>query len=257
MRAVRRARLADVGVGTALVVCQGWSALSNLLIPALLGTRPVLLELLNGSALADAAAGAFVRVGHAALVAALLAPLPIWMPADVVSWWTGRHFGPGAADWLIRHHPGSKRHVERSERIIDRFGVVSVMLAPWLPLPTVLLYAANGWRRMPMLLFVVADIAGTTIRAAVMVLIGYSAGDAAVRLVRLVSDYSGWGTAAIAIAAAVAIGVRARGIRIRGASDRDVKGRGVRGRGVWGRGVRSRGVRVREGGSGAGSGPRP
>ena len=85
-----------------------------------------------------------------------------------MSWWTGRHFGPGAADWLIRHHPGSKRSVDRCERFIDRYGIVSVMLAPWLPLPTVLMHAANGGRRMPLPVFIVTDIIGTTLRAAVM-----------------------------------------------------------------------------------------
>jgi membrane-associated protein len=227
MRALRGARLADVGVGAALVLCQGWSALSNLLIPALLGTRPVLLELVNGSALAVAAGGAFVRVGHAALLAALLAPLPVWMPVDMVSWWTGRHFGPGAADWLIRHHPGSKRSVDRCERLIDRFGIASVLIAPWLPLPTVLLYAANGWRRMPLPVFIATDIAGTTIRAAVMIAIGYGAGDGAVRAVRLVSDDSGYATAALVVAAIAVIAVRARGIRFRGGAVR--AGEGERG----------------------------
>jgi membrane-associated protein len=194
-----RGRAADLACGTALVVCQGWSALSNVLIPGLLGTRPVLLELLNGSALSVAAAGAFVRVGHAGLVVALLAPLPVWLPVDIVSWWTGRHFGPGAADWLVRHRPASKRSVERCERLIDRYGIVSVMIAPWLPLPTVLMYAANGWRRLPLAVFVAADAAGTLLRAAVMLAIGYSTGAAGVRVVREVSDYSVWLTGAVVI----------------------------------------------------------
>ncbi len=196
---VGRSRAADRVCGTAIVVCQGWSALSSVLIPAWLGTRPVLLELLNGSALSVAAAGAFVRVGHAVLTAALLAPLPLWLPVDVVSWWTGRHFGPGAADWLIRHRPASKRAVERCERLIDRYGIFSVMLAPWLPLPTALLYAANGWRRLPLAVFILADAAGTLLRAAVMLLIGYTSGTTGVRVIREVSDYSAWLTGAVIV----------------------------------------------------------
>jgi len=196
---VGRSRAADLVCGTAIAVCQGWSALSAVLIPAWLGTRPVLLELLNGSALSVAAAGAFVRIGHAVLASALLAVLPLWLPVDIVSWWTGRHFGPGAADWLVRHRPSSKRAVERCELLIDRYGILSVMIAPWLPLPTALMYAANGWRRLPLAVFVLADAVGTLLRAAVMLLIGYTLGATGVRVVREVSDYSAWLTEAVVL----------------------------------------------------------
>jgi membrane-associated protein len=175
----------------------------------------------------------------------------------MVSWWTGRHFGPGAADWLIRHHPGSKRSVDRCERLIDRFGIASVLIAPWLPLPTVLLYAANGWRRMPLPVFIATDIAGTTIRAAVMILIGYGAGDGAVRAVRLVSDDSGYATAAIVVAAIAVIAVRARGIRIRGTgagAGADI-GTGT-GTGIAARGDADGAVRAGEGERGDGPDPR-
>ncbi len=207
---VGRSRAADLVCGSALVVCQGWSALSSILIPVWLGTRPVLLELVNGSALSVAAAGAFVRVGEASLAAALLAVLPVWLPVDIVSWWTGRHFGPDAADWLIRHRPSSKRAVERCERLIDRYGIASVMIAPWLPLPTALMYAANGWRRLPLAVFVIADAAGTLLRAAVMVLIGYTSGTAGVRVVREVSDYSAWLTGAVAVCLLAIVYLQAR-----------------------------------------------
>jgi membrane-associated protein len=133
------------------------------------------------------------------LAVALLAPLPLWLPVDVVSWWTGRHFGPGAADWLVRYRPASKRSVEWCERLIDKYGIVSVMIAPWLPLPTVLMYAANGWRRLPLAVFVLADAAGTLLRAAVMLAIGYSSGAAGVHVVREVSDYSVWLTGAVVV----------------------------------------------------------
>lgn len=196
-------------------MCQVWSQLSVVLVPAWVGTRPVELELFNGSVIAVAAAGAFVRVGRAALAAALLAPLPLWLPVDIVSWWTGHHFGPPAANWLVRRYPASKRAVDRSERLIDRFGIASVMLAPWLPLPTALLYAANGWRRMPLLVFIAADAAGTTARAAIMVLIGYTAGAHAVTLVRSVSDYAGWATGGVVAVLAAGLLLQARHVQVR------------------------------------------
>jgi membrane-associated protein len=214
---VGRRRAADLVCGTAIVVCQGWSALSSVLVPGWLGTRPVLLELLNGSFLSFAAAGAFVRVGHASLAAALLAPLALSLPFDVVSWWAGHHFGPTAADWLVRHRPASKRAIERSERLIDRYGIFSVMLAPWLPLPTALIYAANGWRRLPLPVFLAADAAGTFLRAAVVLLIGYTSGEAAVRVIRAVSGYSAWLTGAVVVCLLCIVFLQARTLRGGGA----------------------------------------
>ena len=48
----------------ALCAGQGWAALSTLLVPSWLGTHPVTLEVLNGSSIAVAAAGAFVHAGR-------------------------------------------------------------------------------------------------------------------------------------------------------------------------------------------------
>jgi membrane-associated protein len=213
---VGRGRVADLVCGTAIVVCQGWSALSAVLIPAWIGTRPVLLELLNGSALSVAAAGAFVRVGHAGLAWAVLAPLPLWVPVDIVSWWTGRHFGPGAADWLVRHRPATKRAIERCEQLIDRYGIVSVMIAPWLPMPTALMYAANGWRRLPLAVFVAADIAGTTLRTAIVLAIGYWSGAAGVHVIRDVAAYSAWLTAAVVVGLLAMVYLQARRVSFSG-----------------------------------------
>jgi membrane-associated protein len=148
----------------ALVACQGWAAFSVVFVPAWLGTHPVALESVNGSVLSVAAAGAFVRAGQASLAAAWAAPLALWLPIDVVSWWAGRRFGPRAVLWLARSHPKSKSAVRRCERFFDRHRVGTVALAPWLPVPAAMLYAVSGWRRLPLPMFIAADAAGTVDR---------------------------------------------------------------------------------------------
>ena len=57
---------------------------------SLLGTHPVLSELLNGSTEAIVAAAAFARVGHGSLVVVLLAAIPGLMIFDPLFWWAGR-----------------------------------------------------------------------------------------------------------------------------------------------------------------------
>jgi len=56
----------------------------------LVGTHPVLLEVLNGSTEAIVAAAAFARVGHGTLAVVLLAAIPGLMKFDLLYWWAGR-----------------------------------------------------------------------------------------------------------------------------------------------------------------------
>jgi hypothetical protein len=74
--------------------------------PSLLGTDPVLLEALRGSASAMASGGAFARVGEASLVLAVLAPLPTLLFATPFFWWAGRLWGPNSVATLECWHPG-------------------------------------------------------------------------------------------------------------------------------------------------------
>jgi membrane-associated protein len=209
----RRARAADVLCGAALTACQALAVLSVLFVPAWIGTRPVALEVVNGSVVSVAAAGAFVRVGRAGLVVALMAPLAIWLPVDVVSWWTGRRFGTRTAGRLVRRRSGNETAVARSERFVDRHRMATVALAPWLPIPSALLFAASGWRRLPLPLFIAADAAGTLAFNSLVLLVGYSAGGHAVSLARRVSEFAVSITAALAVGLVGILAVRAVQLR--------------------------------------------
>ncbi len=60
---------------------------------ALVGTHPVLGELLNGSTESVISAAAFARTGHGSLIVAILAAFPGMMKFDLVWWWAGSLWG--------------------------------------------------------------------------------------------------------------------------------------------------------------------
>jgi membrane-associated protein len=190
-------RCADVVCLSALAACQSWVLLSALLIPALVGRHPVLLEAVNGSAIAVAVVGSFVRAGHAHVAIAVLASLPLWLLVDLVSWWAGRRFGTSVADRLLRRRLISRTSLARCENLVDRNRAAALAFAPLIPVPTALVFATCGWRRTPVSLVVAAESAGNLSRNAVYAAIGYGAGLGGARLAREVSHVAGLSTGVV------------------------------------------------------------
>jgi hypothetical protein len=60
---------------------------------SLIGTHPVVAELLNGSIEAIISAAAFARTGHGTLAVVLLPAIPGLMKFDLLYWWAGRLWG--------------------------------------------------------------------------------------------------------------------------------------------------------------------
>lgn len=194
------------------VVCLGglaatlvWAAASTAFVPALIGTHPVLLEVVNGGWSSMLAAGAFVRLGRALLIAAVLAPVLSWVPWDPFAWWAGKRYGRAAAQLVLRGQPGAERLLTRTEHFVQRYGWFAVPLAPWLPLPTTLIYAAAGWGEMPLWQFVGLDVLGTIARSATIVAIGYAVGGDAVSVATTISHNAL--LASVALLAAIALWV--------------------------------------------------
>ena len=59
----------------------------------LVGTHPVVSELIGGGTESIISAAAFARVGHGSLVVVLLAAIPGLMKFDPLYWWAGRLWG--------------------------------------------------------------------------------------------------------------------------------------------------------------------
>ncbi len=178
-------------------------------VPSLIGSNPVLLELLRGSTAAMIAGGAFARVGHASLALALLAPLPTMFMSDPFLWWAGRLWGPDVAKYLGGRGPRGKARTERAVRALERWDSWAVVAAYFLPIPSGLIYAAAGWTGMRLRRFLLLDLIGTLLWVGLVVGLGYAIGSSAVHIAKTITHYTLYATLAAVVVAVVAIGGRA------------------------------------------------
>jgi membrane-associated protein len=160
------------------------------LTPALVGSHPVVLELLKGSLSAMITMGAMSRVGEASLAVAVLAAIPGLMLFDWLYWWAGRRWGKRAIDMFVGDHPKAAARTAKLERIIHRFGWLAIVIAYFQPVPNVLIYAAAGWTRMRLRTFLLLDLIGSLLWIALCVGLGYAIGQRAVDVAKGVSRYA-------------------------------------------------------------------
>jgi membrane protein DedA with SNARE-associated domain len=155
------------------------------LIPLMLASHPLLLQLITGSTVAQVVVGARVRVGDVEWPVAILAGLPMWLLFDWLYWWAGHRWGDRALTLLLSRggRPGAARRAARLERVLHRFGPAGVLLAWFLPVPNMLIYAAAGLSGMRLRTFLVLDLVGTVVAVATVVTLGYLLGSRAVDLV--------------------------------------------------------------------------
>ena len=158
--------------------------------PSLVGTHPVMLELLKGSMTAMITMGALSRVGDASLAVAVLAAVPGLMLFDWLYWWAGRRWGRRAIGVFIGNHPKAEARTARLERVIARFGWLAIVVAYFQPVPNVLIYAAAGWTRMRLGTFLLLDLIGSLLWIGLCVGLGYAIGQSAVDVARGISHYA-------------------------------------------------------------------
>jgi membrane protein DedA with SNARE-associated domain len=168
--------------------------------PSLVGTHPVLLELIRGSWTAMVTMGAMARVGDASLVVAVLAAIPGLMMFDWVFWWAGRRWGKRVLDLFLGSHPKAAQRTARLERLIHRWGWVAIVIAYFQPVPNVLIYAAAGWTRMRLATFLALDLIGSLLWIGLGVGLGYAIGQRAVDVAHAISHYALWATIALVVA---------------------------------------------------------
>ena len=170
------------------------------LVPSLVGTHPVLLELLRGSMTSEVTMGALARTGHASLLVAVLAGIPGSMMFDWLYWWAGRRWGSRAMTMLVGRNPRAARRIPWVKRIAHRWGWLAVLLAYLLPVPNVLVYAAVGWTGMSLATFLIFDVLGSLLWVGMMVGLGYAIGQRAVDVAHAVSSYALLATIALVVA---------------------------------------------------------
>jgi membrane protein DedA with SNARE-associated domain len=188
------------------LVC--WYALAGMAVfysamwpvrPLLIGSNPVLLEILTGSKEAVIAAGAFAGVGAVPLVVAVLAGVVGMMKFDAVVWWAGTLWGRGIVGRFARRSRAALWFAGRAESVGPWVMWPAVAMAPWTPIPSSLVYAAAGWTGMRLRTFLVLDGAGSLVRAAVYAGLGYAIGQPAVDLAETISAHGIWVSLAVVV----------------------------------------------------------
>ncbi|WP_310964913.1 DedA family protein [Nocardioides terrisoli] len=207
------ARRADIVIALLIGLSLAYSLALWPLVPALIGSHPLLLEIISGSTLAEVTVGAHSRLGELPLWFAVVAGVPASMMFDWVFWWAGRRWGDRALHIFLGRASspsGVARRKARSarlERTAERFGPAAVVLAYYLPVPTVLIYAASGLSGMRLRTFLALDVVGTLLWIGPSVGLGYAIGQPAVDVVHRINHYS---TLLTIVVVLVVIGVQAR-----------------------------------------------
>jgi membrane-associated protein len=163
---------------------------------SLVGTHPVIAELLNGGTESIISAAAFARAGHGTLVVAVLAAIPGLMKSDALYWWAGRLWG----ERFIMVLPGSQRVAKRLPRVQQAGRKVTwpaVVASSFLPIPRALVYVIAGWAGMRLVTFLVLDLIGSLLWAGLLGGLGYALGHRAVVVATTISHYSWWFTIGI------------------------------------------------------------
>jgi membrane protein DedA with SNARE-associated domain len=175
---------------------------------SLVGTHPVVAELLNGSTESIISAAGFARTGHGTLAVVLLAAIPGLMKFDVLYWWAGRLWG----ERFIMVLPGSRRvakHMARVRRSGRKFTWPAVVLSSFLPVPRAIIGVIAGWAGMRLVTFLILDLIGALLWAGLLAGLGYALGHHAVVAARTISHYSWWFTIGI-VALSVLLAVRSQ-----------------------------------------------
>ena len=159
---------------------------------SLLGTHPVLSELLNGSTEAIIAAAAFARVGHGSLVVALLAAVPGLMKFDPLYWWAGRLWGERIIAMLSGKRNRGAKYMGRVDRWGRKFTWPAVLISQFLPIPNAIIYVIAGWAGMRLVTFIILDAIGSLLWAGMLVGLGYELGHRAVVVAQTISHYGLW-----------------------------------------------------------------
>jgi membrane protein DedA with SNARE-associated domain len=181
------------------ILCWGGIVLSGIfywvLLPfraPLVGTHPIVLVLLNGSTEAIVSAAAFARIGHGSLIVVLLAAIPGLMKFDPLFWWAGRLWGERLIAILSGRRNRGGKYMDRVQRWGRKFTWPAVIISPFLPIPSAIIYAVAGWAGMRLLTFIILDVIGSLLWAGLLAGLGYALGHHAVVVAQAISHYGLW-----------------------------------------------------------------
>lgn len=163
---------------------------------SLVGTHPVVAELLNGGTESIISAAAFARAGDGTLVVVVLAAIPGLMKFHALYWWAGRLWG----ERFIMVLPASRRvarHMPRVQQAGRRVTWPAVVVSFFLPIPRAIIYVIAGWAGMRLITFLILDLTGALLWTGLLCGLGYTLGHHAVVAATAISHYSWWFTIGI------------------------------------------------------------
>ena len=166
---------------------------------SLVGTHPVISELLNGSTEAIVSAAAFARVGHGSIPIVLLASLVGLMKFDLIYWWAGRLWGEKIILLMFPRSKHGPRYMQRVHKWGRRFTWPAVIVSPFLPIPNAIIYLVAGWAGMSLVTFLILDVIGTALWVGLLAGLGYALGHRAVLVAQAISKYGLWFTIALVV----------------------------------------------------------
>ncbi|MFL6240363.1 MAG: DedA family protein [Actinomycetes bacterium] len=194
--------------GIVLSVVRAWVTL--LFVANLIGTRPVLLELLRGSSSSMITGGAFARDGRASLALAIIFGIIGLGFLDVFYWWAGRRYGNRVLAFYTKRNPRYRRWVARSEKFLARWGGLALVAQYYQPIPSVLIHIGTGASGMSLWMWFLCNTIGCALWVGLMVGLGYSIGHPAVHIATAISHYGLIATIVIVVIAMVVAGVQAQ-----------------------------------------------
>src|SRR5499433_2232927 len=165
---------------------------------SLIGTHPVIAELLNGSTESIISAAAFASVGQGTLAVVLLAAIPGLMKFDILYWWAGRLWG----ERFIVALPGSRRvakYLGRVQQAGPKFTWPAMVLSSFLPIPRAIIFVVVGWAGMRLVTFLILDLISVLLWAGLLAGLGYALGHHAVAAAKTISHYGWWFTIGIVV----------------------------------------------------------
>ncbi|MCW3040432.1 MAG: rane-associated protein [Solirubrobacterales bacterium] len=176
-------------LGACLVLVALYGLALTPVAPSLVGSHPVLLEILRGSPASMITAGGHVRTSGASPVVAVLAGVAGCIMFDWLYWWAGRRWGERAIELVVAGRPRTAALVGRLQRAMHRRGDAVVLSSYLLPVPTTVVDVIAGWAGMSLPRFLVLDAISASLWVGALVGLGYAIGQPAVDVANAISRY--------------------------------------------------------------------
>lgn len=190
-------RRSDIACWAAITLAGAYYWAMLPLRASLVGTHPVLLEVMSGSSESIVAAAASARVGHGTLLVVLLATIPGLMKFDLIYWSAGRLWGERIIMLLSGRSMRGPRYMAWARRG-RKFSWPAVLVGRFVPVPNAIICIVAGWAGMPLVTFLILDLIGTLLWAGMLTGLGYALGHHAVVVAQAISHYGLWISLALA-----------------------------------------------------------